>query len=171
MPLNNAQLAALVERARLKAPPVVSPPPLPPVAEPRRKLSDYPPKAPKPVADATAQNVAPTFEQSAALTPAPLAGDADAPPDDFPIGWELRKESWHFHRRFFTIFKRPMHRGEYSHLLWQIRRRKAEHLWEDCWRVTLPNGRTLPVRGTEWRLITILPKHWQPPVPAEVSGD
>jgi hypothetical protein len=105
-----------------------------------------------------------TFEQPAS-TPAPLAGTADAPPDEFPIGWELRKESWHFHRRFFTIFKRPMHRGEYSHLLWQIRRRTAEHLWEDCWRVTLPGGKTLAVRGSVWKLITILPKNWQPPTP------
>jgi hypothetical protein len=53
--------------------------------------------------------------------------------------------------------------GEYSHLLWQIRRRKAEHLAEDCWRVTLPNGKTLPVLGNRWKLITILPKNRQPP--------
>ena len=56
-----------------------------------------------------------------------------------------------------------MERGEYSHLLWQIRHRKAEHFLDDCWRVTLPGGRTLPVRGNVWKLITILPKHWQPP--------
>jgi hypothetical protein len=86
--------------------------------------------------------------------------------DDFPSGWELSKESWHFHRRFFRIFKRPMHRGEYSHLVGQIRHRKAERLWEDCWRVTLPWGRTLLVRGNGWRLITILPKDWQPPLVA-----
>jgi hypothetical protein len=44
---------------------------------------------------------------------------------------------------------------------WQIRRRTAEHLWEDCWQVKLPGGdRTLPVRATRWQLITILPKHW-----------
>jgi hypothetical protein len=61
--------------------------------------------------------------------------------EDSPIGWALTKESWHFHRRFYRIFRRPMAHGEYSHLLWQIRRRKAEHLWEDCWRVTLPDGR------------------------------
>jgi hypothetical protein len=95
-----------------------------------------------------------------------------AEPDDFPIGWELSKESWHFHRRFYAIFKRPMHRGEYSHLLWQIRRRKAEHLSEDCWRVTLPGGsRTLVVRATRWQLITILPKNWQPPAPVEVHAE
>jgi hypothetical protein len=88
--------------------------------------------------------------------------------EDFPTGWELRKESWHFHRRFYAVFRRPMARGEYSHLLWQIRRRRAEHLGEDCWRVTLPDGRrTLTVRGTVWRLITILPKNWQPPAPVE----
>jgi hypothetical protein len=75
--------------------------------------------------------------------------------DDFPIGWELSKDSWHFRRRFYAIFRRPMRHGEYSHLLWQIRRGTAEHLWEDCWRVRLPGGgdRTLPVRATRWRLI------------------
>src|SRR6516225_3455452 len=84
--------------------------------------------------------------------------------DNFPLGWELRKESWHFPRRFYAIFRRPMQLGEYSHLLWQIRRRRARHLWEDCWRVTLPGSdRTLPVRATRWRLITILPKDWRPP--------
>jgi hypothetical protein len=46
------------------------------------------------------------------------------------------------------------HRGEYS----------AEHLGENCSRVTLPDRRTtLPVRAGKWTLITILPKHWQPP--------
>jgi hypothetical protein len=65
-----------------------------------------------------------------------------------------------------------MHRGEYSHLLWQIRRRKAEHLREDCWRVKLPgDGRTLPIRATRWQLITILPKNWQPPAPVEVHSE
>ena len=172
MPLNNAQLTALVERARLKvaSPP---PPPSPPAAKLRRKLSDYPSKAPEPVAIATAQNLATTFEQPASPPPPPApeaATPAAAPSDDFPIGWELRKESWHFHRRFYAIFRRPMACGEYSHLLWQIRRRKAEHLVDDCWRVTLPNGRTLPVRGTEWRLITILPKHWQPPARVESAA-
>ena len=84
--------------------------------------------------------------------------------DNCPLGWELRKESWHFPRRFYAIFRRPMQLGEYSHLLWQIRRRRALHLWEDCWRVTLPgSNRSLPVRATRWRLITILPKDWQPP--------
>jgi hypothetical protein len=91
--------------------------------------------------------------------------DAAAVSADFPIGWALTKESWHFHRRFFRIFRRPMHRGEYSHLLWQIRHRKAEHLADDCWRVTLPDGRrTLAVRATRWQLLTILPRAWQPPV-------
>jgi hypothetical protein len=54
--------------------------------------------------------------------------------------------------------------GEYGSLLKQIRFGQAEHLGEDCWRVTLPgNSRTLPVRAAPWRLITILPKNWQPP--------
>jgi hypothetical protein len=58
--------------------------------------------------------------------------------------------------------------GEYGSLLKQIRFGQAEHLGEDCWRVTLPgSSRTLPVRATSWRLITILPKNWQPPTSAE----
>ena len=64
-----------------------------------------------------------------------------------------------------------MHLGEYSHLLWQIRRRKAEHLWEDCWRVILPDGkRTLMVRATRWQLVTILPRDWQPPTTVEAAA-
>jgi hypothetical protein len=91
-------------------------------------------------------------------------------PDDFPIGWALTKESWHFHRRFFRIFRRPMRHGEYSHLLWQARLAKAEPLADGCWRVTLPDGRrTLAVRATRWQLITILPKHWQPPARVAAS--
>jgi hypothetical protein len=58
----------------------------------------------------------------------------------------------------------PMAPGEYSGLLKQIRRGVAEHLGADCWRVTLPgSSRTLPIRATAWRLITILPKNWQQP--------
>jgi hypothetical protein len=101
-------------------------------------------------------------------TPAPKPF---AEPEDFPEGWALTKESWHFHRRFYRVFRRPMAHGEYSHLLWQIRHRKAEHLWEDCWRVTLPDGRrTLAVRATRWQLLTILPKHWQPPALGEYAA-
>jgi hypothetical protein len=109
---------------------------------------------------------APTASPPPRPLPAPQSEHA-AEAEDFPTGWELRKESWHFHRRFYAVFRRPMARGEYSHLLWQIRRRRAEHLGNDCWRVTLPDGkRTLAVRGTVWRLITILPKDWQPLSPA-----
>jgi hypothetical protein len=91
------------------------------------------------------------------------------PADDFPIGWHLTKESWRFHRRFFAVIRRPMRQGEYSHLLWQVRRRTAEHLGADYWRVRLPDGRTLAITATVWRLITILPKGWKPP-PELVDG-
>jgi hypothetical protein len=143
MPLSANQLAALVERAWTKAPPVIAAPP--PPAVPRPKAIAQPSPAKPPPAE-----------------PPP----ASASPDDFLTGGCLERNSWHFHRRFYAIFRRPMHRGEYSHLLWQIRRGTAEHLWEDCWRVSLPGhgDRTLPVRATRRRLITILPKHWQPPV-------
>ena len=160
MPLSNTQLAALVERARQKPPPVVCPPTPAPVTPPQRAVrpaqaASAPPSPP-------AAQSPPEPQQPAAVAAPPPEQTAET--EDFPIGWELRKESWHFHRRYYAIFRRPMARGEYSHLLWQIRRAKAEHLGEDCWRVTLPGGsRTLAVRGTVWRLITILPKNWQPP--------
>jgi hypothetical protein len=160
MPLSNAQLAALIERARHKPPPVVSPPsPARPqrAVRPAQAASAAPSPSPPPPP--------PESQQPAPVAVPPAEHTAEA--ENFPIGWELRKESWHFHRRFYAIFKRPMARGEYSHLLWQIRRAKAQHLGEDCWRVTLPGGsRTLVVRGTVWRLITILPKNWQPPAAA-----
>ena len=59
---------------------------------------------------------APTAAPPPLPAPAPQPEAATAP-DDFPIGWDLKKESWHFHRRFYAIFKRPMQHGEYSHLL------------------------------------------------------
>jgi hypothetical protein len=148
MPMNSA---------RQKAQPVVSPPP---------------PPAPSTVRTPRSVRTRPTVAIAAPATSPPPPSAAPRPvhneAEDFQTGWELRRESWHFHRRFYAIFRRPMVRGEYSHLLWQIRRGKAEHLGEDCWRVTLPgNSRTLPIRATVWRLITILPKDWQPPAPVE----
>jgi hypothetical protein len=162
MPLSSNQLAALVARSREKAPPVVAPP-SPAVS--RRKVPDKPAQPPQPVAKAIPAQPSPAKPAEPPTHPTP-APPPETSPDDFPIGWEWKKDSWHFHRRFYAIFKRPMRRGEYSYLLHQIRGGHAEHVCEDCWRVRLPgNGdRTLPVRATPWRLITILPK--QPPVPA-----
>jgi hypothetical protein len=102
------------------------------------KAGTPPQEAEKLAVAALAPIVVPAVWSPPSPAPEPQATTAA---DDFPTGWELRKESWHFHRRFFAIFRRPMQHGEYSHLLWQIRRRKAEHLWEDCWRVTLPDRR------------------------------
>ena len=97
--------------------------------------------------------------------PAPLPAEP-ATPDDSP--WFLDKSSWLFHRRFYAVFRRPMQRGEYSGLLKQIRSGHAEHLGEDYWRVTLPgSSRAFAVVATSWRLITILPKNWQPPTSAK----
>ena len=49
-------------------------------------------------------------QQPAAVDVPPAEGTAE----DFPIGWELRKESWHFHRRFYAIFRRPLQADEDS---------------------------------------------------------
>jgi hypothetical protein len=166
MPMNSAQLAELVIRARHKAPPVTS-----------TTIGATASRAGPSGSAGTASTVNRTAAAQAAdaagsvgctsplPSPAPqLKPEPTAEGDNFPLGWELRKESWHFHRRFYAVLRRPMAHGEYSHLLWQIRRRRARHLGEDCWRVTLPgSNRTLPVRATQWRLITILPKDWQPP--------
>jgi hypothetical protein len=113
--------------------------------------------------------------QTPAPPPAPVVEAAKGSPDadtDFPTGWVLNKESWQFHRQFHRIFRHPMRRGEYSHLLRQVRHGNAEHLWEDCWRVTLPERyriRAVVVRATPWQLIVILPKDWQPPVQADAD--
>jgi hypothetical protein len=172
MPMTATQLAALVDRARQKPLPVVSPP------QPARTARPVPPQktvpasstGPSPPLSVTPPAVAAAVPTPPAPALQPERGD-EAASEDFPIGWALTKESWHFHRRFFRIFRRPMHRGEYSHLLWQIRHHKAEHLWEDCWRVTLPDGRrTLAVRATRWQLLTILPRAWQPPVAVEPAA-
>ena len=95
--MNSAQLAALVERARQKALPVVVSPPQP--------------------ARTARRPVQPQKTVPAPPVPAPQSDHGvEAAPDDFPVGWELRKESWHFHRRFYRVFRRPMAHGEYSHL-------------------------------------------------------
>src|SRR5271165_6826321 len=146
MPLSNAQLAALVERARQKPPPVVSPAPPQPAAQ--RPVRARQAKPAPPAAQPEPQLPAP-----AAVPPAVPEPIAEAEAEDFPIGWYLAKDSWQFHRRFFAVFRRPMRPGEYTQLHKQIRRREAEHLGADCWRVTLSDGRTtLPVRAAAWRL-------------------
>jgi hypothetical protein len=186
MPMSSSQLAALVDRARQKAPPAVSPPLPPPVARPQRPVpaghrAPGPP-APSPRRRSASPDLTPAAAATdragariEALPPEPSPTPAPEPvaaPEDFPEGWALTKESWYFHRRFYRVFRRPMLRGEYSDLLWQIRHRRAERLGDDCWRVTLPDGRrTLSVRATTWRLITILPKNWQPPAPAEEHAE
>jgi hypothetical protein len=169
MPLSGAQLAALVERARQKALPVVSPPP-PAQPATQRPVRD---RQAKPAPSAAQPPPEPEPPAQAAAVPPPPAPEHTAEAEDFPIGWYLDKSSWQFHRRFFAVFRRPMRPGEYTQLFKQVRRGEAEHLGEDCWRVTLLDGRTtLPVRAARWRLITILPKNWQPPasVAAAPSG-
>ena len=175
MPLSSNQLAALVERARHKAPPVVSPPlsvPSPPrsVQQRRNASAAQAPSAARPTPRSEMPTLPPEAPAARALLPqpekpTPLLAEP-ATPDDSP--WFLDKSSWRFHRRFYAVFRRPMQRGECSYLLKQIRSGHAEHIGEDCWRVMLADRRTmLPVRASRWTLLTILPKGWQPPASAE----
>jgi hypothetical protein len=108
---------------------------------------------------------APIAPPPPAASQAPANGRFAAAADAFPTGWELKRESWHFHRRWHAVFRRPMRPGEYSQLLRQIRHGHAEHLGNDAYRVTLVDERTptLLVRAGPWRLITILPKDWSSP--------
>jgi len=148
MPLSSSQLAALVERAKAKAPP-------PPVQAPAPTRA--PAARPDPPPPAKAEPVAKPVAPSAAVE--------TTVPDDFPTRWQLTKESWHFHRRFYRVFHRPMRQGEYSFLLRQVWQRRGEHLGENYWRVILPDEKTtLVVTATRWQLGTILPKGWEPPL-------
>jgi hypothetical protein len=141
MPLNSHQLAALVERARLKAPPVRPPAPAPqrPV-RPRQAAPASPPPQPE--------------------KPAPLPAEPTAP-DDRP--WFLDKSSWRFHRRFYADAARRILPPAQAD---PVRPRRASQ--REYWRVTLQgSSRAFTVAATKWRLITILPKDWQPPAQAE----
>jgi hypothetical protein len=141
MPLNNSQLAELVKRAKQKAQPVVSLPLL---------ASQHPPPCRPPF---------PRPRRSRSLPPrpkiSPSAGNSERSPGASIVGsTPCSTGRWRA--------------GEYSYLLHQIRDGRTEHLGKDCRQVTLPgSSRTLPVRATPWRLITILPKDWQPPTSAE----
>ena len=161
MPLSSQQMATLVQRARAKAPPIPAAEPTPP--RPRQAATTAPPAAR--LRSMPAQAPAPAVTPPPPAKAGPVAEPATMPaePDDFPTGWELKKESWHFHRRFYRVLRRPMRQGEYSYLLRQIWQHRGEHLGEHYWRVTLSDDRTtLVVTATRWRLVTILPKGWQP---------
>ena len=102
MPMSSAQLADLVTRARLK-------PPQRAVQTRQDKPSPQASPTTRIVPKARTQTTPP---KNAAAPPAPPLSSQPEPAAvaaaDFPIGWELSKESWHFHRRFYAIFRRPM---------------------------------------------------------------
>ena len=114
MPLSSNQLATLVERARHRAPPVVSPPtPSPPRSVRQRRDASAAPAAARPQLRSEVPTLTPEAPVARALPPqpekpAPLPAEP-ATPDDHP--WFLDKSSWRFHRRFYAVFRRPMQRG------------------------------------------------------------
>jgi len=80
----------------------------------------------------------------------------------FQERWFLDRASWAFHRGFYRQWQRPMHPGEYSFLLKQIRHGTGIRLAHQVWRLTLPSGSFLVVRGTKVGLFGILPTGWTP---------
>ena len=161
MPLNSAQLAALVERARHKAPPVISPPPPPQRSVRPRQAKPAPPAASPPP---ESQRPAP-----AAVPPSLPAPDAGAHRRGRGLPRRLGAQEGLLALPPPVLCGVPPADGARRILApappdpaWSGRASR-----EGCWRVTLPGGsRTLPVRATPWRLITILPKNWQPSGPA-----
>jgi hypothetical protein len=126
MPLNSAQLAALVERARHKTPPVVipSPPPAPSTVRPPRSVRRpvaLAPQSPLSAPPAPIQNTAADAEARGrcangipAITSVTCAAARTCRRGrGFPNRVGVTKESWHFHRRFYRVFRRPMALGEY----------------------------------------------------------
>jgi hypothetical protein len=61
----------------------------------------------EPVAVVRSPGAVPTVAPPPFPSPA-LQLKPSAEVDDFPMGWELSKESWHFHRRFYAVFRRPI---------------------------------------------------------------
>jgi hypothetical protein len=97
MPMNSAQLAALVERARQKAPPRRHHAATPGADRTTPSAGNHPcspPRSPRPGPATAVQAVLPP------VLPLPETADTHAQhtaqADDFPTGWGLRKESWHF---------------------------------------------------------------------------
>ena len=90
--------------------------------------------------------------------------------------------SYGFHRTFFRIIGRPARLGEYTRLCRQVRRKEAERITADAWRVTTDTGQVIVmlirvVKGwpapafifpADWRPAS---DHSEPPAPPASSID
>ena len=102
---SSQQMATLVQGARAKAPPIQQ-------LSPHQHGHDRPPTAPPAARQRVCQPGRPAVTHTAKAGPVAEPATMPAEPDDFPTGWELKKESWHFHRRFYRVLRRPMRQGE-----------------------------------------------------------
>jgi hypothetical protein len=79
--------------------------------------------------------------------------------------WCLFRESWTFHRWFFEVYGRPMQKGEYTHLLKQmVKRRKPELVVAGVYRLTMRDGSPIVVTGYSGhqpQLYGVLLPEWQ----------
>jgi hypothetical protein len=92
-------------------------------------------------------------------------------PADDAVDWSLGRESWTFHRWFFEVYGRPMHRGEYTRLMRQMfQGRKPEIVVAGVYRLAMRDGSPIVVTGYSGyqpQLYGVLPPDWQigDPVP------
>ena len=177
MPLTSTQLAELVSRARSKAPPVVSAPPPAPAAQ-RPVRSRQAAQSPASTARTAPKTGAlPLQPKEAAAPPAlspppPTAGaltavGAPRSGRGLPLRLGAQRSSWHFHRRFYRVHAQCS--GEYSICCTKSVAAMPSTSLRAAGGSLPDRRRTLMIRATSWRLITILPKGWQPPGPPPVT--
>jgi hypothetical protein len=70
-------------------------------------------------------------------------------------GWELKRESWTFHRWFFEVYNRPMHKGEYTQLVKQMfKKAKPDLVVAGIYRLAMCDGSPIMITGCSGHLQT-----------------
>jgi len=85
--------------------------------------------------------------------------------NDDVAGWWLGRENWTFHRWSFTVYVRPVRRGEFTRLMRQMTKsRKPELAVAGVYSLTMRDGSPIVVTGYSGyqpQLCGVLPPEWQ----------